>query len=64
LEGDAQVWYQVATSVEEALEIDRVMGMDHWRKALNKEMLTVMIAWNFKTTKAFLKALHYIFHQE
>jgi hypothetical protein len=24
-------------SMEEALEIDRVMGMDHWRKALNKE---------------------------
>jgi hypothetical protein len=26
-------------SVEEALEINRLMGMDHWRKALNKEML-------------------------
>jgi hypothetical protein len=35
-------------SVEEALEINRVMGMDHWRKALNKEMLTVKIAWNAK----------------
>ncbi len=27
-------------SEEEVLEINRVMGMDHWRKALNKEMLT------------------------
>jgi hypothetical protein len=35
-------------SVEEALEIDRVMGMDHWRKSLNKEMSTVKIAWTAK----------------
>jgi hypothetical protein len=35
-------------SMEEALEIDRVMGMDHWRKALNKEMSKVKIAWNAK----------------
>jgi hypothetical protein len=35
-------------SVEEALEIDRVMGTDHWRKALNKEMSKVKIAWNAK----------------
>jgi hypothetical protein len=25
-------------SVEEALEIDRQMGTDHWQRALNKEM--------------------------
>jgi hypothetical protein len=30
LEDDAQVQYEVATFMEEALEIDRVMGMDHW----------------------------------
>jgi hypothetical protein len=35
-------------SVEEALEIDRVTGTDHWRKALNKEMSRVKIAWNAK----------------
>jgi hypothetical protein len=35
-------------SVEEALEIDRVMGTDHWRKALNKEMSKVKIALNAK----------------
>jgi hypothetical protein len=35
-------------STEEALEINRVMGMDHWRKAFNKEMLTVKIVWNAK----------------
>jgi hypothetical protein len=29
-------------SMEEALEINRVMGMDHWRKALNKEMSKVI----------------------
>jgi hypothetical protein len=26
------------------LEIDGVMGMDHWRKTLNKEMSKVKIA--------------------
>jgi hypothetical protein len=25
-------------SVEEALEIDRLMGTDHWQRSLNKEM--------------------------
>jgi hypothetical protein len=34
--------------VEEALEIDRVTGMDLWRKALNKEMSKVKLAWNIK----------------
>jgi hypothetical protein len=29
-------------SVEEALEIDRQMGTDHWQRALNKEMSKVM----------------------
>jgi hypothetical protein len=28
-------------SVEEALEIDRQMGTDHWQRALNKEMSKV-----------------------
>ena len=35
-------------SVEEALEIDRVTGTDLWRKALNKEMSKVKVAWNVK----------------
>jgi hypothetical protein len=33
-------------SVEEALEIDRQMGTDHWQRALNKEMSKVKVAWN------------------
>ena len=32
-------------SVEEALEIDRVTQTDYWRKAINKEMTKVKIAW-------------------
>jgi hypothetical protein len=32
-------------SVEEAFEIDRQMGTDHWQRALNK-MSKVKIAWN------------------
>jgi hypothetical protein len=32
-------------SVEEALEIDRTMNTDLWRKAINKEMSRVKIAW-------------------
>jgi hypothetical protein len=32
-------------SVEEALEIDRITGTDFWRKAINKEMAKVKIAW-------------------
>jgi hypothetical protein len=32
-------------SVEEALEIDRQIGTDHWQRALNK-MSKVKIAWN------------------
>jgi Reverse transcriptase (RNA-dependent DNA polymerase) len=32
-------------TVEEALEIDRVTGTDFWRKAINKEMSRVKIAW-------------------
>jgi hypothetical protein len=31
-------------SVEEALEIDRQMGTDHWQRALNKEMSKVKVA--------------------
>ena len=31
--------------VEEALEIDRTMNTDFWRKAINKEMAKVKIAW-------------------
>jgi hypothetical protein len=33
-------------SVEEALEIDRQMGTDHWWRALNKEMAKVKVVWN------------------
>jgi hypothetical protein len=33
-------------SVEEALEIDRQMGTDHWWRALNKEMAKVKVEWN------------------
>jgi hypothetical protein len=33
-------------SVEEAMEIDRQMGTDHWQRALNKEMSKVKIASN------------------
>ena len=32
-------------SVEEALELDRIEGTDHWTKALNKEMQKVKVAW-------------------
>jgi hypothetical protein len=32
-------------SVEEALNIDRITGTDFWRKAINKEMSKVKIAW-------------------
>jgi hypothetical protein len=36
-------------SMEEALEINRVMGTDHcWRKAVKKEISKVKIAWNIK----------------
>ena len=34
-------------SVEEALQIDAEMKMDHWRKALNKEMSKVKAAWKW-----------------
>jgi hypothetical protein len=37
LVGDAQVICKLPHSVEEALEIDRQMGTDHWQRALNKE---------------------------
>ncbi len=33
-------------SVEEALEIDRQMGTDHWWRALNKEITKVKVVWN------------------
>jgi hypothetical protein len=32
-------------SVEEALEINRTTSTDFWRKAINKEMSCVKIAW-------------------
>jgi len=35
-------------SVEEALEIDRITGTDHWRRALNKEMQRVKVAWKVR----------------
>jgi hypothetical protein len=31
---------------EQALEIDRQTGTDHWHRALNKEMSKVKVAWN------------------
>jgi hypothetical protein len=33
-------------AVKEALEIDKTMNTDLWRKAVNKEMAKVKIAWN------------------
>jgi hypothetical protein len=33
-------------SVEEALEVDRLMGTDYWQRALNKEMSKVKVVWN------------------
>ena len=32
-------------SVEEALKIDEETGTDHWRKAIDKEMVKVKVAW-------------------
>jgi hypothetical protein len=32
--------------VEEALEIDRQTGTNHWQRALNKEMSRVKVVWN------------------
>jgi hypothetical protein len=32
-------------TVQEALEIDRAMNTDFWRKAINKEMAKVKVAW-------------------
>jgi hypothetical protein len=32
-------------TVEEALQIDREMGTDHWRRAIDKEMQRVKVAW-------------------
>ncbi len=37
---------KLSHSVEEALEIDRQTGTDHWQRALNKEMSKVKVAWN------------------
>ena len=32
-------------TVKEALEIDRITNTDFWKKAINKEMAKVKIAW-------------------
>eukprot|EP00957_Ditylum_brightwellii_P069187 5253889-Ditylum_brightwellii.AAC.1 len=32
-------------TVDEALQIDREAGTDHWRCAINKEMARVKVAW-------------------
>ena len=32
-------------SVEEVLKIDQIMGTDFWRKAINKKMAKVRVAW-------------------
>ena len=32
-------------TTEEALQIDKITGNDFWRKAINKEMSKVKIAW-------------------
>ena len=36
---------KVPKDLKEALEIDRIMGTDFWRKAINKEMSKVKVAW-------------------
>jgi hypothetical protein len=36
-------------SVKEALEIDRMTNTDFWRKAINKEMAKVKVAWALMT---------------
>jgi hypothetical protein len=38
-------------SVEEALEIDRLTGTDHWQRPLNKEMSKVQVTWNARDNK-------------
>jgi hypothetical protein len=38
--------YKLPPSVEEALEIDRQTGTDHWQRALNKEMSKLKVVWN------------------
>jgi hypothetical protein len=38
---------ELPRTVEEALEIDRKTGTDFWRKAIEKEMATVMVAFMF-----------------
>jgi hypothetical protein len=35
-------------SVDEALEIDKLTGTDHWEKAIDKEMAKVKVAWKRK----------------
>ena len=37
-------------SVKEALEIDKASGTDFWRKAIDKEMKNVMVAFNYVET--------------
>ena len=45
LANHAQVWYQFAQMTKEALQIDNITGTDSWRKAINKEISKVKIAW-------------------
>ena len=40
-----KVGIRLPHSVKEALEIDQATGTDFWRKALNKEMSKVKVAW-------------------
>ena len=39
-------------SIEEALEIDRMTNTNLWRKAINKEMLRVKVAWKTHDTNS------------
>jgi ribosomal protein L31E len=41
---------QLPKSVEEALEINRATNTDLWRKAINKEMSRVKVAWKTHDT--------------
>ena len=45
---NTEVWYQAPHLVKEALEIDQATGTDFWRKALNKEMSKVKVAWEVR----------------
>ena len=43
-------------TVEDALEIDKATNTDFWRKAINKEMAKVKIAWAVNDTHIYAAA--------